>query len=166
MLDKIAGRVAWKFEEPNYDIDNIVGVANIKLSDIEQMKKVCMVDYDPDFGAVVKPGDVLVGAENFGYGHPHYVAFKALRAMGVRAVFAESFNPSFYKGEVSNGMALIEVPGILGAVERWDTIELDWDREEVTINGEKKLKCNQIPQRTKDIFECGSLIGYIREKRL
>ena len=39
MLAKIKGRVAWKFEEPNYDIDNIVGVANIKLSDIEQMKK-------------------------------------------------------------------------------------------------------------------------------
>ena len=166
MLPKIAGRVGWKFEEANYDIDNIVGVANIKLSDIEQMKKVCMVDYDPDFAQVVQPGDVLVGAENFGYGHPHYVAFKALRAMGVKAVFAESFNPSFYKGEVSNGMALIEVPGILDAVKRWDTVELDWDAEEVTINGGKKLKCNPIPQRTKDIFECGSLIGYIREKRL
>ena len=166
MLAKIKGRVAWKFEEPNYDIDNIVGVANIKLSDIEQMKKVCMADYDPGFAESVQPGDVLVGAENFGYGHPHYVAFKAMRAFGVKAVFAESFNPSFYKGEVANGMALIEVPGILGAVQRWDTVELDWENEQVTINGSTVHKCNPIPQRTKDIFECGSLIGYIREKRL
>jgi len=66
MLPQVKGRVAWIFQEPNYDIDNIVGVANIKLSDIEQMKKVCMVDYDPNFAQTVQDGDVLVGAENFG----------------------------------------------------------------------------------------------------
>lgn len=81
MLPKIKGRAAWVFKETNYDIDNIVGVANITLTDIEQMKKVCMTDYDPDFAAAVQDGDVLVGGENFGYGHPHYVAFKALRAL-------------------------------------------------------------------------------------
>lgn len=133
MLPKIKGRAAWVFKETNYDIDNIVGVANITLTDIEQMKKVCMTDYDPDFAAAVQDGDVLVGGENFGYGHPHYVAFKALRALGIRTVFAESFNPSFYKGEVSNGVALVEVPGILKAVKRWDTIELDWDKNEVIV---------------------------------
>jgi len=166
MLPQVKGRVAWIFQEPNYDIDNIVGVANIKLSDIEQMKKVCMVDYDPNFAQTVQDGDVLVGAENFGYGHPHYVAFKALRALGVRTVFAESFNPSFYKGEVSNGVSLIEVPGILNAVQRWDTVELNWDDNTVVVNGAKLLKCNPVPQRTKDIVECGSLIQYIREKRM
>lgn len=62
-------------------------------------------------------------------------------------------------------MALVEVPGILKAVKRWDTIELDWDKNEVTINGETTLPCIPIPQRTKDIVECGSLINYIREKR-
>ena len=166
MLPKIKGRAAWVFKETNYDIDNIVGVANINLTDIEQMKKVCMTDYAPAFAAAVQDGDVLVGGENFGYGHPHYVAFKALRALGIRTVFAESFNPSFYKGEVSNGVALVEVPGILKAVKRWDTIELDWDKNEVTINGETTLPCIPIPQRTKDIVECGNLINYIREKRL
>ena len=89
MLPKIKGRAAWVFKETNYDIDNIVGVANITLTDIEQMKKVCMTDYDPDFAAAVQDGDVLVGGENFGYGHPHYVAFKALRALGIRTVFLQ-----------------------------------------------------------------------------
>ncbi len=166
MLTEINGRVAWVFEQPNYDIDNIVGVENIKLKDIEQMKKVCMTSYDPDFAKVIQIGDVLLGAENFGYGHPHYVAFKALRALGIKAVFAESFNPSFYKGEISNGWALIEVPGILSHAKRWDTVKLDWDKEEVTVNGVTVLKCNPIPQRTKDIVECGGLVSYIREKRL
>ncbi len=166
MLPEINGRVSWIFKEENYDIDNIVGVQNITLTDIEQMKKVCMTDYDPEFANEVKDGDILVGGVNFGYGHPHYVAFKALRALGIRTVIVESFNPSFYKGEVSNGMLLIEAPGILDAVERWDNVTLDWDKNEVTINGSKTVKCVPIPQRTKDIVECGSLINYIREKRL
>ena len=63
-------------------------------------------------------------------------------------------------------MLLIEAPGILDAVERWDNVTLDWDKNEVTINGTKTVKCVPIPQRTKDIVECGSLINYIREKRL
>lgn len=166
MLNRIRGRAAWIFEENNFDIDNIVGVENIKLSDIEQMKKVCMRSYDPDFAGSVREGDVLLAAGNFGYGHPHYVAFKALRALGIRAVFAESFNPGFYRGEVSSGLALIEVPGILAHAGRWDTVELDWDREEVTVNGSDVLRCSKIPQRTKDIVACGGLVNYIREKRL
>ena len=31
MLPLIKGRVAWIFDEPHYDIDNIIGVQNIKL---------------------------------------------------------------------------------------------------------------------------------------
>ena len=37
MLPEINGRVSWIFKEENYDIDNIVGVQNITLTDIEQM---------------------------------------------------------------------------------------------------------------------------------
>ena len=166
MLPKIKGRVAWKFEEAHYDIDNIIGVQNIKLKDVPDILKVCMKSYEEDFDKKVQDGDVIVGGENFGYGHPHYGAFKGLRALGIKAVIAENFSPGFYRGEIVNGLPLIEVPGIVAATNRWDTIELDWDAEEVIINGEKKLKCNPIPQKTKDLVECGGQIPYIREKRL
>ena len=166
MLPTIKGRACWIFKDANFDIDNIVGVQNITLTDIEQMKKVCMTDYDPDFANVVEEGDILIGGENFGYGHPHYVSFKALRALGIKTVIVDSFNPSFYKGEVANGMVLIEAPGISEAVERWDDLSLDWCKNEVCVNGTKIVKCIPIPQRTKDIVECGGLLNYIREKRL
>jgi len=166
VLPTIRGRAAWIFAQPDFDIDNIVGVENIKLRDIEEMKKVCMAGYDPDFAKLVMAGDVLLGGENFGYGHPHYVAFKALRALGIKAVFAESFNPGFYRGEVSNGWPLIEVPGILETAKRWDTIVLDWDREEVTVSGSGVLKCSVIPRRTREIVACGGLVQYIRDKRV
>lgn len=166
MLKDIQGRVAWVFEEENYDIDLIVGIDNIKITDIEKLKAVCMTDYDSNFPNDVKTGDILVGGRNFGYGHPHFPSFKALRALGIAAVFAESFSPGFYKGEIGNGFPLIECPGILNAAKRWDNLSFDWDTETVVINKQVSLKCHKIPQRSRDLIEFGGLIPYLKEKRL
>lgn len=165
MLKNIDGRVAWIFAEDNYDIDLIVGIENIKIKDIELLKSVCMTTYDPEFAKVVKPGDVIVGGKNFGYGHPHFPSFKALRALGIAAVFAESFSPGFYKGEIGNGFPLIECLGIVDNAKRWDHVTFDWETEILTINN-KVLRCNKIPQRSKDLVEFGGLIPYLKEKRL
>lgn len=166
MLPVVAGRAAWKFSEENFDIDNIIGVENIKVKDIEILKQVCMVHYEEDFSKRITPGDVLIAGDNFGYGHPHWGAFQALRALEIKAVFAQSFYPGFYRGETGNGFILVEVPGILSQVDRWDRIELDWEQEEVIVNNTTRLKCNPIPQKTKDLVECGGLIPYLKEKRL
>ena len=171
MLSAITGRVAWILDEPNYDIDLIVGVANIKEKDIEKLKAACMRSYDPDFAKAVKPGDVLIGGDNFGYGHPHYPSFRALRALGVAAVFAESYAPGFYRGETTNAFPLIECPGILEAgIARWDTVHFDWASEVLTVRpgkpDEKKLQCNRVPGKVKQIIEHGGILGYLKELRL
>jgi 3-isopropylmalate/(R)-2-methylmalate dehydratase small subunit len=163
MLPSINGRAAWIFTEPNFDIDLIVGVDHIKIKDVDRLKEVCMKDYDPDFANQVIDGDILVGGENFGYGHPHYPSFIALRALGIKAVVAESFSPGFYRGETNNGFPLIECPGITKHVKRWDTLVLDWSSEEILIKEQNiKLKCSPIPQKTKDLIEYGGVMGFLR----
>ena len=56
----LRGRVAWVFDEDNYDIDLIVGVRNIKITDVKELASLAMADRDPNFAASVRPGDVLV----------------------------------------------------------------------------------------------------------
>jgi len=163
MLPIISGRAAWVFTEHNFDIDLIVGVDNIKIKDVERLKEVCMKDYDPEFAKLVREGDVLVGGENFGYGHPHYPSFIALRALGINAVIAESFSPGFYRGETNNGFPLIECPGITNYVDRWDTLTLDWGSEQVTITPKNvTLPCSPIPKKIKDLIEYGGVMGFLR----
>lgn len=167
MLPVIKGRAAWIFTEPNFDIDLIVGVSNIKIKDIEILKSVCMKDYDSEFANKVKPGDLIIGGENFGYGHPHYPAFIALRALGISGVIAESFAPGFYRGETTNGFPLIECPSILSNVSRWDTLNLDWDNEVIkNENSGVSIKCLPIPQKTKEMVKHGGIINYLRSNRL
>ncbi|NYD59534.1 3-isopropylmalate/(R)-2-methylmalate dehydratase small subunit [Nocardioides marinisabuli] len=132
--DVMTGRVAWIFGD-DFDIDLMIGVANIKYTDPEKLHAVCMKAYEEDFTDHVRAGDWLVGGRNFGYGHPHYVAMTAMRNEGIVGVLAESFSPGFWRGEISNGMPLLSVPGISTAVERWDDLEVDWRAATVRVPG-------------------------------
>ncbi len=66
-LAPLRGRVAYVFEEADFDVDQIVGVENIRLTDPDALAACAMRRFDPGFAEKVEPGDVVVGAENFGY---------------------------------------------------------------------------------------------------
>lgn len=130
-LPKVEGRVAYVFDEDDYDIDMIVGIKNIRIQDIEELCDVAMQDYDADFRSKVHPGDVLVGGENFGFGHPHSPPMRAMRHMGVRAVIAESFAPTYYRGETAMGFPQIICPGVRALVGRGARVKVDWQEGRV-----------------------------------
>lgn len=130
-LPTLHGRVAYIFGEADFDIDLIVGIKNIKLQDPEQLCGVAMQRYDPGFRSSVQPGDLLVGGANFGYGHPHYPAMRAMRHMGISGVVAESFSPGYWRGEISMGFPQIPCPGIVALVQRWDRIEVDFAASQI-----------------------------------
>lgn len=128
----LVGRVAWVFGD-DFDVDLVIGVDNIKLTDPAELHQVVMRSFDPDFTHSVREGDFFVGGTNFGYGHPHFVAMTAARNEGIAGVIAESFSPGFWRGEIGNGMLLLAVPGITRAVRRWDELQIDWRRAQVTV---------------------------------
>ena len=164
MLPDIDGRVAWIFEDENYDIDNILGPAFITVTDPDRLKAACMASDDPDFKDEVRVGDVVVGNRNFGYGHTHFTPFIAMRLLGVKAVLAESFYPDFYRAETTNGMVLLEVPGIVEATQRWDTVKVDWERGEVLVGGREHLPFDVPSQRIMDLVENGGAVGYLKTR--
>lgn len=125
-LPPLRGRVAFVFDEPDFDVDQIVGVKNIKIQDVAELARLAMQAYDPDFAQKVRPGDLLIGGENFGYGHPHYPPMRAMRHLGIAGVVAESFSPGYWRGEISMGFPQAACPGVLRAVSRWDEIEVDY----------------------------------------
>jgi 3-isopropylmalate/(R)-2-methylmalate dehydratase small subunit len=162
-LERLKGRVAWIFADENFDVDQIVGIKNIKITNIEELARVAMHSYDPDFAKLVRPGDFLVGGENFGYGHPHYPPMKAMRHLGVAGVIAESFSPGFWRGEISMGFPLIPCPGILGQVERWDELLVDWTRSVVChLKSDRELTIEPYALADRRMIERGGLIPYLK----
>jgi len=164
-LPNLKGRVAWVFDEDDYDIDLIVGVRNIKITDVKELAALAMADRDPGFAATVRKGDLLVGARNFGYGHPHYPAMRAMRHLGIAGVVAESFSPGFFRGEISMGFPLVTCPGILAAAQRGDPIEVDWAAGVVRLPGrDSTLPLQPLGSAERQTLEAGGLIPYLQRR--
>ena len=152
--DLIEGRVAWVFGD-DFDIDLVIGVENIKSYDAEFLRSKVMRACDPTFADRVRPGDVIVGGRNFGYGHPHYPPMVALRDLGIAAVLAESFSPGFWRGETYNGMPLLTVPGITKAVTTGDDVSVDWRKAAVTLADGARLDGTPPSDRVVRVIEAG-----------
>jgi 3-isopropylmalate/(R)-2-methylmalate dehydratase small subunit len=162
MDDIFKGRVAWVFGD-DFDIDLVIGVTNIKYYDPDKLRSVLMKAYDPTFVDEVRPGDVLVGGRNFGYGHPHYPAMIAMRNAGIVAVVAESYAPGFWRGELYQGMPLVTVPGIAAAVERWDDVEVDWRAATVRVGRTGEVLQGTPPSpHAIDVIQAGGGLNLLR----
>jgi 3-isopropylmalate/(R)-2-methylmalate dehydratase small subunit len=164
MLANLRGRVAYIFDEPNFDVDQIIGVKNVKTSNVEQLAAIAMQTYDKSFRDTVRAGDIVVGADNFGYGHPHYPPMRALRHLGISGVIAESFSPGYWKGEISMGFPQISCRGILSAVNRWDEIEVNWATDEVhNLSVGKTLKFEPLARAEYLMLAAGGLVPYLKQ---
>lgn len=164
-LPNLRGRVAWVFDETDYDIDLIIGVRNIKITDVKELAALALSDRDPHFASSVQRGDLLVGGRNFGYGHPHYPAMRAMRHLGISAVVAESFSPGFFRGEISMGFPLVTCPGILAHVQRGDEIEVDWAQACVHHLGRgSSLPLQPLNTSERQTLEAGGLIPYLKQR--
>lgn len=164
-LGVLRGRVAYIFCEADFDVDQIVGVENIRLTDPDALAAVAMRHFDSAFADLVQPGDIVVGAENFGYGHPHFAPMIGLRQLGISAVAADSFATGYWREEIAEGFPQIACPGITGFVARWDTVEIDWDGAQIrncTAGG--ALPIAPYSETEFAILRAGGLIPYLREK--
>lgn len=73
------------------DTDQIIASQYLLLPNLDEMKGHAFESLDPDFAKKVKPGDFVVGGENFGCGSSREQAPGVLKALGVQA---SSQNPS------------------------------------------------------------------------
>lgn len=164
-LRNLRGRVAWIFDEDDFDIDLIIGVRNIKITDVDELARLAMADREPGFAAGVQRGDLLVGGRNFGYGHPHYPAMRAMRHLGIAGVIAESFSPGFFRGEIAMGFPLVTCPGIVAAARRGDEVEVDWAAGQVRLPARGALLPLQpLSAAERGTLAAGGLIPYLKTR--
>ena len=62
-------------------------------------------DFDPRFAGEVKPGDIILGGENFGCGSSREHPAVGLAHAGVKAVIVKSVNRIFYRSAINQGLA-------------------------------------------------------------
>ena len=103
-------RQIFKFHN-DLDTDQIIASQYLLLPTIDEMKEHAFESLDPEFPVKVKPGDFVVGGENFGCGSSREQAPGVLKALGVQAVVARSFARIFYRNAINIGAAGDRVQG-------------------------------------------------------
>ena len=144
------------------DTDQIIASQYLLLPNLEEMKEHAFESLDPDFPKKVKPGDFVVGGENFGCGSSREQAPGVLKALGVQAVIAKSFARIFYRNSINIGLPVIISKDLYDKVE--DGADIDINLSEGWIKTENEtLPCTKLPPYMQNILDHGGLINFLNE---
>ena len=111
---RVRGRLVF-LPTDNVNTDAIYGKDYTYRDDMtpEMMARVIMENYDPQFAARTRPGDVIVGGFNFGTGSSREQAVTCLKAKGIPLIIAASFSQTYLRNAYNNGFLCIEVPALV-----------------------------------------------------
>jgi len=150
---RVKGRLVF-MPQDNVNTDAIYGKDYTYRDDMtpEIMAKVVMENYDPQFAARAKAGDVIVSQFNFGTGSSREQAVTCLKAKGIPLVIAASFSQTYLRNAFNNGFLCIEVPELVARVREQfegeiaakektiipgDEIDIDFTSSTISWRGEK-----------------------------
>jgi len=146
------------------DTDQIIASQYLLLPNIDEMKVHTFESLDPEFPNKVKPGDYVVGGENFGCGSSREQAPSVLKALGVQAVIARSFARIFYRNAINIGLPVIVCKDLPDAVETGDEMDLSLSEGVATAKGEA-FSCTRLPEYMQQILGQGGLIASLNNSQ-
>jgi 3-isopropylmalate/(R)-2-methylmalate dehydratase small subunit len=146
------------------DTDVIIPARYLNSSDPAELGAHCMEDIDADFVARVRPGDIIVAAENFGCGSSREHAAWALLDRGFHAVIAPSFARIFLENAYNNGVAPIvvdasEIDQLLASKR----LTIDLDDETVTREDGRVVRFTLDPLR-KEFLLSGGYMSFMASR--
>ena len=134
---------------------------NISTDHIVPGKHV-LEDADPTFAGKVKPGDFVVGGNNFGLGSSREHAPLVIKMAGVSAVLAKSVARIFFRNAINLGLPVLVCD--TDKIDDGDMIEIDMKAGIVQdITNGNKVSFKPIPPFMSAILAEGGLIMYIKK---
>ncbi|MGD8726029.1 MAG: homoaconitase [Gemmatimonadales bacterium] len=150
--ERIVGRLVL-VPQDNLNTDGIYGKDYTYREGMtpDEMARVVMENYDPEFASLTRPGDVLVGGSNFGTGSSREQAATALQAKGIPLVIAASFSQTYLRNAYNNGYPCVTCAALVQRVREHlkddvaqgrptiipgDEIEIDFARSRIHFRGE------------------------------
>lgn len=157
----IAGQ-AFKFGD-NISTDHIVPgrLAHLR-SNLPELAKHVMEDADPNFASQVKPGDFIVGGNNFGLGSSREHAPLVIKMAGVQAVLAKSVARIFFRNAINLGLPILVCD--TDKIDAGDRLEVDLKTSTVKdLTKGITMTFGKLPDVMVKILAEGGLLNYINK---
>ena len=91
----------------------------------DKFQNYAFYDARPGFAKEVRPGDILVGGENFGCGSSREYAVAALKKLGIGGVVAKNFARIFFRNCINLGIPVVESADAVALAKDGDLVTLD-----------------------------------------
>ena len=145
------------------DTDQIIASQYLLLPNLDEMKGHAFESLDPDFSKKVKPGDFVVGGENFGCGSSREQAPGVLKALGVQAVIAKSFARIFYRNAINIGLPIFECEAASDGIAAGDEVRVDFDTGLITnLTKNETYQAQPLPPFIQNIVNRGGLLNSLK----
>lgn len=161
----MAKGMIFKFHN-DLDTDQIIASQYLLLPNLEEMKEHTFESLDPDFPKKVKPGDFVVGGENFGCGSSREHAPLCLKTVGVSCIIAETFARIFYRNAINIGLPIIECPQAAQEIEAGDEVEVDFDSGMIYDRTKgTQYQGQAFPEFMQKLIAAGGLVSYTNSRK-
>jgi len=156
---------AFKFGD-DLNTDAIIPAPYLVTTDPKELGSHAMEGSDqPDFAKKVKPGDIVVGGENFGCGSSREHAPVALIGAGVACVIAKSYARIFFRNGVNIGLPLLECPEAVDGIAAGDEVTADLASGQIRdVTTGKTFQAQPMPDFMRAIFDAGGLVEFAKRR--
>lgn len=152
------------YKQDNINTDLMfAGKYTYESSDVDFIKEHLFEDLDPEFSSKAQPGDIILVGKNFGCGSSREQPSVGLKALGIKAIIAESFSRIFYRSATNQGLLLIECPEAIEHYTPEDIVEIDEKNGTITV-GSKAFSFPPLPNQMQKIISDGGLLANIKKK--
>lgn len=140
----------------------------------EDQARVVMENYDPEFGKIVKEGDILVGGFNFGSGSSREQAATALKYRGIQLVITGSASQTYMRNALNNGFLVLEVPELVNdfkskftvdklTIETGIKIYIDFKKSKI-IAGDSEYSISPVGTAAQELVVVGGLENWVKKQ--
>ena len=118
--------------------------------------------FDESFAENVRPGDIIIGGDNFGCGSAREHPSVGLAYAGVKAVVAKSVNRVFYRASINQGLLFIVHREAVEAYQPGDAVNINFKAGEIRI-GSNEFRFEPLPQALMEIIEQKGLVNWLKK---
>lgn len=153
---------AWTFGE-NLNTDEIIpGRFNITIDPLELAKNV-FCEIKPDYAKNVRPGDVIVGGQNFGCGSSREHAPIAIKGSGAKCVIAPSYARIFFRNAINIGLPILECPEAAAGIREGDEVDVDLTTGEIhDLTNGQTYQARPLPEFVMKIADAGGIVNFLK----
>jgi len=155
---------AWVFDD-NIDTDRILPGAWLHLTEPADIASHCLEGADPTFARSAQPGDFIVAGSNFGCGSSREPATFSIKALGIRAVIADSFARIFLRNAITIGLPVLVCATAREEVSLGDELEVDLGTGTIkNLTTGVVHQSQEFPEFLRSMIAEGGIIPYARRR--